>query len=119
MARFVKHKVTVSGVLPAEPYDFFFLAPEGSYTGLATETGVDATLTDAEVNMPTCKVEELVKSGKVKRKYLRVRTPGGRTRYIKILHSDQKDTFDADIIGKTVQGREVEAVVTRQSASFA
>lgn len=119
MAKFVKHKVTVKGPA-AENYDFYFLAPQGSYTGLLAETGVDElSPTSDEQRFPTCKVEELVGSGSCTRKMVRVNGLNGRDRYYKLLVSDLKvATFDAAIIGKSVQGRVVQGVVTRQRASF-
>ncbi len=62
MAKLVKHsfKTLISGA----PYDFVFLAPQGSYAGIEAETGVSLVAEDDPIlsQFPVSSVEELLLS---------------------------------------------------------
>lgn len=119
MAKFSKYRVNFpDNTTPT--HTFYFLAPFGSYTGIEVESGVEAVdPTDPDVDMPTCKVEELVGSGVCQRRMLRLNVAGTRDKYAKVLIARHKaSTFDAAVVGDPFRGGTIEGVVTRQRASF-
>jgi hypothetical protein len=101
-------------------HTFYFTAPFGSYTGIEVDAGIEAVdPTDVDVDMPTCKVEELVGSGVVERRHLRLNVTGTRDKYAKVLVAKHKSaTFNAAVVGDAFRGGTIEGVVTRQRASY-
>lgn len=61
MPRFVRHRITSKIGESTESYDYIFLAPPGSYTGIAGAaiSGVTEITTDTDIanQMPLVKVE--------------------------------------------------------------
>jgi hypothetical protein len=119
MPAFAKFKVEYPNA--ATPtHTFYFLAPKGSYTGIETEAGISELLpTDDEINMPVCDVAELVASGIVERRHLRINVTGNRDKYAKVVIAKHMSlTFDAAVTGDAFRGGTIKGVVTRQRASY-
>ena len=95
MAKFVLHKLVY------QTNKYYFLAPQGAYAGIGTESGVTEVNVVDEMKMPPCKVEEILKSPVASRKIITGKL-GTKRRYYRILvAADKVDTFDADIVGKS------------------
>lgn len=124
MARFALHRITGKINGSANAYDFYFLAPPGSYSGIsgAALTGVTEITSDDDIGhqMPLCKVEELLKSAAAVRRKLRVKKAGAlKASYKNIVVAQEKaPTFETDAIGKVTDKGTVEAVVESLDAFY-
>ena len=124
MARFALHRISGKINGSTNAYDFYFLAPPGSYTGIsgATMTGVTEITTDDDIghHMPLVKVEALLQSAAAVRRKLRVKTAGAKKSTYKIIvvAQDKAAGFEEAAIGKTTDKGKVEAVVESLDAIF-
>lgn len=122
MAKFARFRLTGKVGNSTTAYDFFFLAPVGTYEGLAAaDCGVAAVPADpANIGniMPLCKTEALLQSAAAVRRKLRIKV-GTRYKYKSVVVAQEKaDAFNQAVLGKTVAGGTVESVVTPLSASY-
>lgn len=122
MAKFTRFRLSSKVGASTQAYDFFFLAPVGTYTGLAPAdcgiTAVPAEAANIGHIMPLCKTEALLHSAAAVRRKLRIKI-GTKYKYKSVvIAQDKADTFNQAILGKTVAGGEVESVVTPLSASY-
>ena len=119
MAKFVRYRLTSKVGASTQAYDFWFLAPPGSYAGIATDAGV-TEINDTDIGnvMPLCKVEALLKSSAALRRKLRIKV-GTRYKYKSVIvAADKAEAFNAGVLNKTVAGGNVESVVNPLNASF-
>jgi hypothetical protein len=118
VAKFTKYKLTNGA------NSFYFKGPAGSYTGLATATGVTEATTDAEKAMPCCSIEELLGSSQAERIKIRLAKSATKSEYKEIIiAADKADTVkkvkaDGGLIGETFDAREIKAVVSPRRANF-
>ena len=120
MPKFVVHRLNSKINNSANTYDFWFLAPPGSYQGISTECGV-VEINEGDVGnyAPLCKVEELLKSSVAVRRKLRVRQAGGKAKYKDVVVSaDKAAAFDGAVVGSVTNLGTVEAVVEPLRATF-
>lgn len=121
MARFVLHRITGKIGGSTQAYDYYFLAPPGSYTGIAAACGV-AEITKADdigYSMPLVKVEALLKSAAAVRRKLRVTASGGRTKYKTVIVAQEKAaTFETAVRGKDTDKGKVAGVIESLDATF-
>ena len=123
MPRFALHRITGKIGASTAAYDFYFLAPPGSYTGIAgaTLTGVTEVTSDDDIGhiMPLCKVEELLKSAAAVRRKLRVKEAGKKATYKTIVVATEKaNGFEEAAINKVTDKGKVEAVVESLDAIY-
>jgi hypothetical protein len=118
MPKFVKHSISFGADAGART--FYFLAPDGTYTGIETETGVNILAANStEQVMPTCKVEELLHSPVATRRKIRYGTGTGKKKYTDLIVSAAKAAaFDEDIKGKGYKGGTVIGTVEPLDAVF-
>lgn len=116
MAKLVLHKLT-SGI-GAGSDTFYFLAPDGMYTGLAAETGVDLVTADPEKDEPRVAVKELLGRGKAIRVAARCKD-GLKTKTFKILvATNLLATVLGTLPSKTVNGKTCTSVGVQRRMSF-
>lgn len=122
MAKFTRFRLTGKVGTSTQAYDFYFLAPVGTYDGLtAADCGVTPVPNDpANIGniMPLCKTEALLQSAAAVRRKLRIKV-GTRYKYKSVVVAQEKaDAFSQAVLGKTIAGGNVETVVTPLSASY-
>lgn len=121
MPKFAVHMITGKIKGSENAYNFWFLAPSGTYKGdIGPVCGV-AEITEAN-NLgnfaPLCSVEELLKSSIAVRRKLRVKANGKRKYKTVIVSADKQNDFEVDAVGKSAGDGTVEAVIEPLKASY-
>ena len=124
MPRFAIHRI--AGTVPnsTTEYDFFFLAPPGSYDGISGKdlSGVTEVTSPDDVgrNLPITKVEALLRSSLATRRKLRIETPAGQPpKYKTVIVAQSKvANFETAVIGKTSDKGKVLGVVESLDAIY-
>jgi hypothetical protein len=124
MARFALHRITGKINGSTSTYDFYFLAPPGSYKGIegTTLSGVTeiTKADDIGYQMPLVKVEALLQSAAAVRRKLRVKAASAtKSTYKTIIVAQEKAAgFEAAVQGKTTDKGVVQGVVESLDATF-
>lgn len=116
MAKLVLHKITV-GVAPAAQ-TFFFMAPDGLYEGLTSETGVDKVTADTDKDEPRIAVKELLGRGKVVRVSARCKDGLRFKTYGLLVGLSKLETALGSLPGKTVKGAVCSSAGIKRRMSF-
>lgn len=117
MAGFKLHKLT-HGEAPGSK-TFYFLAKDGSYDGIGTETGVTQVTDDDEKTMPPCSIEALLGSTVAKRLVLSLKGTGTKKPRKEIIVAASKaGTAGEALVGKTIDGKECLGAITPRRAVY-
>lgn len=121
MAKMTLHVATIGattgGAAPDAGTKYFFLQDPATYTGLTTETGVDAA-TAAQLDAPRYKVGELLARGILVRVTASVKT-GTVTRTRQILVTrDKVVTALEGLKGKAIAGGTISSARIKRRMSF-